>query len=75
MRRPSLRQARVPGAITVGASDNTDKRAVFSNFGSCVDLLAPGQWVSAPDWRSQTAERMLSVLDLKHLAQTLSAQA
>ena len=66
--------ARVPGAITVGASDNTDKRAVFSNFGSCVDLLAPGQWVSAPDWRSQTAERMLSGTSMAapHVAGTLA---
>jgi subtilisin family serine protease len=34
--------AREPMAITVGASTNTDARANFSNYGSCVDLFAPG---------------------------------
>ena len=34
--------ARVPDAITVAASDQTDARAAFSNFGSVVDAIAPG---------------------------------
>jgi subtilisin family serine protease len=29
-------------ALTVGATDNTDTRASWSNWGSCVDLFAPG---------------------------------
>ena len=28
--------------ITTGATDNNDKRAYFSNYGSCVDIFAPG---------------------------------
>jgi subtilisin family serine protease len=34
--------ARVPTAITVGATSNNDARASFSNFGSCLDIFAPG---------------------------------
>ena len=35
--------ARTPSAITVGASNSGDGQAGFSNWGSCVDLYAPGE--------------------------------
>ncbi|WP_229688275.1 S8 family serine peptidase [Micromonospora yangpuensis] len=34
--------AAVPAAITVGATDRIDYRAWFSNYGSCLDIFAPG---------------------------------
>jgi serine protease len=34
--------ARVGAAVTVGATDSADARASFSNFGSCLDVFAPG---------------------------------
>ncbi|QWF78615.1 S8 family peptidase [Amycolatopsis sp. CA-230715] len=34
--------ARVPEAITVNASDQSDNRASFSNYGSCTDIFGPG---------------------------------
>ncbi|KAK2141353.1 hypothetical protein LSH36_1114g00012 [Paralvinella palmiformis] len=34
--------ARVPEAITVGASDINDVSASFTNYGTCLDLFAPG---------------------------------
>ena len=47
--------ARVPDAITVGATDKTDLRASYSNFGSCLDIFAPGTNITSL-WigRSQT---------------------
>ncbi|KAJ3358653.1 hypothetical protein GGF32_010078 [Allomyces javanicus] len=37
----------VPNAITVGASDQQDTLANFSNFGRCVDIIAPGVQVQS----------------------------
>jgi subtilisin family serine protease len=34
--------ARVANAITVGSTTSTDARSSFSNYGSCVDVFAPG---------------------------------
>lgn len=31
-----------PNAITVGASDKFDKITYFSNYGECIDIIAPG---------------------------------
>ncbi|KAL0948477.1 hypothetical protein HGRIS_011046 [Hohenbuehelia grisea] len=48
--------ARVPSAITVGASNIKDARASFSNYGEIVDIFAPGEqiisaWIGKPDVR------------------------
>lgn len=42
-----------PEAITVAASDNKDTKASFSNYGTCVELFAPGvaitsAWIGGP---------------------------
>ena len=42
-------------AITVGATDNADQRAWFSNYGTCVDLFAPGVDIFSSDAASPTA--------------------
>jgi len=52
--------ARVPGALTVGASTETDARAPFSNYGSCVDLFAPGTHIESDWYSSPTATTVSS---------------
>ena len=39
--------ARLPAALTVAASDSSDSQASFSNFGTCVDLYAPGVGITS----------------------------
>jgi subtilisin family serine protease len=43
----SYSPARVPAAITIGATDIRDARASYSNFGSCVDMWAPGTQITS----------------------------
>ena len=46
--------ARVPAAITVAASDQTDTFASFSNWGPCVDIIAPGVAITSAWINSST---------------------
>ena len=39
--------ANVPKAVTVGATTSSDGLSSFSNYGSCVDILAPGSSITA----------------------------
>ena len=52
--------ARTTEALTVGATDNADRRASFSNYGSCVDLFAPGVGIRSAWSTSNTATSSIS---------------
>ena len=53
--------ARTPAAITVGATDPaTDARASFSNFGTCLDLFAPGVNILSAGIANDTATSTFS---------------
>ncbi len=52
--------ARVPGALTVGATDELDSRAPWSNYGACVDLFAPGSNIVSDWYTSPTATAVSS---------------
>lgn len=52
--------ARTPGALTVGASDINDRFASFSNFGSCVDMVAPGVSITSAWITGDTSTAVLS---------------
>jgi len=52
--------ARTSNAITVAATDNTDTRASYSNYGSCVDIFAPGSQINSSWIGSNTATKVLN---------------
>ena len=56
----SYSPARVTEAITVGATTNTDARASYSNFGSVLDIFAPGSSITAGWYTSDTATNTIS---------------
>lgn len=47
--------AKVPGAITVAATDSADGRWAYSNYGACVDVYAPGVQVRSAMFYTKTA--------------------
>lgn len=52
--------ADVPQALTVGATDRTDARAGFSDYGSAVDLFAPGVAITSDSNANDTARATYS---------------
>ncbi|WP_105974577.1 S8 family peptidase [Streptomyces geranii] len=52
--------ARVATAITVGASTSADARSSFSNYGSALDIFAPGSSITSTYNTSNTATASLS---------------
>ncbi len=52
--------ARVTAALTVAASDRSDRPASFSNYGSCVDLFAPGVNITSDWYTGATATKTIS---------------
>jgi len=49
--------AAYPQVLAVGATDSADRRAIFSNTGSYLDIAAPGSWIVStwPGGRYQTS--------------------
>jgi len=52
--------ARAANAITVGATERTDIRASYSNFGTCLDIFAPGSSITSAWITSTTATNTIS---------------
>ncbi|MFN4893594.1 MAG: S8 family serine peptidase, partial [Bacteroidota bacterium] len=52
--------ARTLEAITVGATTSTDTRASYSNFGSVLDIFAPGSSITSAWYTSSTATSTIS---------------
>jgi subtilisin family serine protease len=52
--------ARAPSAITVGATTSSDARASYSNYGTCLDVFAPGSSIKSAWYTSTTATNTIS---------------
>jgi subtilisin family serine protease len=52
--------ARVTEAMTISATDRTDKKASWANFGACVDFFAPGVGITSAWYSSNTATNTIS---------------
>ena len=52
--------ARVPEAMTISATDKTDKKASWANYGNCVDWFAPGVGITSAWYTSSTATNTIS---------------
>lgn len=52
--------ARVTEAMTIGATDSTDKKASWSNYGNCVDWFAPGVSITSAWKDSDSATKTIS---------------
>ncbi len=52
--------ARVAAAITVGSTTSSDARSSFSNYGSCLDIFAPGSDITSAWHTSDTATNTIS---------------
>jgi subtilisin family serine protease len=51
--------ARVPAAVTVGSTQSNDARSGFSNYGSCLDLFAPGSGITSSWYTGNNATAVL----------------
>ena len=52
--------ASTPNALTVGSTTSSDARSSFSNWGSCVDIFAPGSAITSSWSSSPTATNTIS---------------
>ncbi len=52
--------AREPLALTISATSNTDTKASWANYGTCVDLFAPGVGITSAWYTSTTATNTIS---------------
>lgn len=52
--------AAAPEAITVGATTSSDERASYSNFGTCLDIFAPGSSITSAWYTGNSATNTIS---------------
>jgi subtilisin family serine protease len=56
----NMSPASVAAALTVGATTSTDARASYSNWGTCLDIFAPGSSITSAWSTGDTATNIIS---------------
>ncbi|CAM4132845.1 S8 family serine peptidase [Pseudoalteromonas byunsanensis] len=66
--------ARAADAITVGSTTSSDGRSSFSNYGTCLDIYAPGSSIKSAWYNSNTATNTISGTSMAapHVAGTVA---
>jgi serine protease len=52
--------ARAANAVTVGSTTSSDSRSSFSNYGTCLDIYAPGSSITSAWYTSNSATNTIS---------------
>jgi subtilisin family serine protease len=52
--------ARVAAAMTISATDSTDRKASWANYGDCVDWFAPGVSIKSAGYTGDNATKTIS---------------
>jgi subtilisin family serine protease len=52
--------ARLPAAITVGATTSSDAQSWFSNYGTCLDIYAPGSIIESAYYKDDQSTVLMS---------------
>ena len=67
--------ARARLAVSVASSDRRDRKSSFSNYGKCVDIVAPGSDIIGADFRSRSGLKSLSGTSMAcpHVAGAIAA--
>ncbi|WP_030606687.1 S8 family peptidase [Streptomyces sclerotialus] len=60
--------ASAPGVISIAASDSSDRKASFSNYGSCTDLFAPGVSITSTRLGGGTTQMSGTSMASPHVA-------
>ncbi|OHU85038.1 MULTISPECIES: S8 family peptidase [Pseudoalteromonas] len=66
--------ARAANAVTVGSTTSSDSRSSFSNYGTCLDIYAPGSSIKSAWYNSNTATNTISGTSMAapHVAGTVA---
>ena len=64
----SYSPASTPAALTVGATTDSDARASYSNYGTCLDVFAPGSSIKSANYTGGSSVKSGTSMAAPHVA-------